>query len=84
MVRFNKEIDLGSGLNRLEIPFWFEKKPIEAKVKSGKNKKESVVKTEPEEMADDGHFYPKPGKYAVTIKSEKFENSASFQITNKK
>jgi photosystem II stability/assembly factor-like uncharacterized protein len=84
LVRFNKEIDLGSGLNRLEIPFWFEKKPIEAKVKSGKNKKESVVKTEPEEMADDGHFYPKPGKYAVTIKSEKFENSASFQITNKK
>ncbi len=84
VVRFNKEIDLSSGLNQLELPFWLEKMPMEAKVKSGKKKKDAEVKTEPEKIADDGNIYPQPGKYRINIKTESFEKSSSFQITTKK
>lgn len=84
VVRFNKEIDLSSGLNQLELPFWLEKMPMEAKVKSGKKKKDAEVKTEPEKIADDGNIYPQPGKYRINVKTESFEKSLSFQITTKK
>lgn len=83
-VRFTKELDLRLGINHLEVPFWFDKMPSDAKGKQQKKKNEKAEVMDAEKVADDGCIYPQPGKYTLMVKSEKFEHSTPFQITQKK
>ena len=84
--QFTTELNLAQGMSKVSFPFWFYSPPTAAPTKNSKKKDRSKVapKVEKPSPAEDGKYYPGPGKYILTIKAGQKEVSTTFNIEARK
>ena len=83
---FTTELNLLQGMSKVSFPFWFDSPPTPTTVATTKKKDKSKVaaKVDKPSPAEDGRYYPGPGKYVLTIKADQKEVSTTFIIEARK